>query len=196
MLTPSSLAQRRRERLARPSPGDGFSGTAAFSQGQGGCDGLDPSITLLSLHLYAPSLCPSGKSHPEWDSYEAKGIQNCLTQKETQTGFLPTCTLSRFPSPRGPHPILLQPGSWVAISGAGHQASWEQWPMELELPTATPAQTAPPRPLNCLPPPAWEPPHTTTLTTPSHPRNINAPFIPTWQGLLERRGQEGGGDPE
>ena len=29
--------------------------------------------------------------------------------------------------------------------GAGRQASWEQWPMELELPTTTPAQTTPPK---------------------------------------------------
>lgn len=108
-LTPSSLAQRRRERPAQPSPGDGFSGTAAVSQGLGGCDGLDPSITLLSPHPYAPSLCPSGKSHPECDSYEAKGIQSCLTQKETDW-ISPHLHPFQVPFPQRspPHP----PSAW------------------------------------------------------------------------------------
>lgn len=63
--------------------------------------------------------------------------------------------------------------------------------MELELPTATPEQTAPPQDPQIALPPAWELP--SPPTTPL-PKEHQCPFHPHLAGLLERRrGQEGGG---
>lgn len=103
----------------------------------------------------------------------------------------PTCPHSRTPAPRiNPTPSPFSPVPDLPFRGLGArpvennvQWNWScQWQQQRRLLS--------PRPPNC-PPPAWELP--SPPTTPL-PKKHQCLFHPHLAGLLERRGQEGGGD--
>ena len=156
---------------------------------------IPQSPCSLSTYMHPPC-APQGKVTQNGIVMRLKGFKIVLHKRKHRLDFSPPAPFPGSLPPEVPTPSSFSlvpelPFRGLGTRPVGNNGQWN-WSCQLQHQLRLP----PPRPLNCLPPPAWEPPHTTTLTTPSHPRNINAPFIPTWQGLLERRGQEGGGDPE